>query len=146
MTSVRRMRNMHLKPVQVFVGLAGLVVLLALGGCGQSKYTSVTGVVTLDGAPLANANVVFRAPGCPMSSARTDESGRFRVETGGARGMKPGEYAVTVAAFAPPKKEGGAPSPKLITPEKYVKPDESGLSAVIEEGTNTKLNFDLSTS
>jgi len=64
--------------------LAGFLVLLT-AGCGtKEKYVPVSGVVTLDGQPLANAQVLFEPlaqdkadpPGKP-SVGRTDSDGRF---------------------------------------------------------------------
>lgn len=129
------------KKVNLVCGLV-CVALLGISGCGRSGYTKVTGTVTLDEAPLVDANVIFRAPGMPMATARTDETGRFLVETGGARGMMAGEYVVTVAAFARAKKEGGLKAPVLVIPKRYNLPNESGLTAVIEGGT-TDLTFAL---
>lgn len=140
------MKRVMKEPSRVLIFLASVAALIVLNGCGNSGYTSVSGVVTLDDAPLADANVVFHAPGRPVATARTDQSGRFSVETGGARGMRPGEYIVTVAAYEQPKVKGGPKSPKLIIPEKYVKPDSSGLSAEIKEGSKTDLTFVLTKS
>jgi hypothetical protein len=65
--------------------------LMVISGCGDSKdyeLAPVSGVVTLDGQPVPQAEVVFQpigtaeksAPG-PGSVARADESGRFELKT-----------------------------------------------------------------
>ena len=64
-----------------------LLLLVALAGCGQGfPVAPASGVVLLDGAPLANANITTqpigtdsRNPG-PGSFGRTDAEGRFELE------------------------------------------------------------------
>ena len=73
-------------------GMAALGLLAAglIAGCGDGgpKLAKVTGVVTFDGKPFANAYVSFQPiasgdninPG-PGSVGRTDEQGKFRLFT-----------------------------------------------------------------
>jgi hypothetical protein len=65
-----------------------LLLPLLLSGCGKSaKVVPVSGQVTLDKKPLANADVTFspadadaKNPGALDSSGRTDEQGRFSLK------------------------------------------------------------------
>lgn len=122
--------------ISVSFGFSGLL------GCGSSGFSSTEGVVTLDGQPLANATVMFQSPNMPMATARTNQDGKYRVETGGTKGIKPGEYSVTVAAYAKGK-NGGERAPNLIIPQRYLQPETSGLKAEIGSGTNRDVNFEL---
>jgi hypothetical protein len=57
--------------------------LFAIIGCGGVKYVPVSGVVTLDGKPLANAMVLFQPigdQGGVGSTAKTDSEGRYKLE------------------------------------------------------------------
>ena len=63
----------------------GLLMMLAAVGCGGKGFRSapVSGVVTLNGKPLAEATVIFQPAGSgnpgPPSTATTDEEGRFTL-------------------------------------------------------------------
>lgn len=69
--------------------LCGLCVAALTAGCGDSEYplAPVSGVVTLDGAPLAGGVVNFQPtssdslPPGPGSTSRTDDQGRFSLKT-----------------------------------------------------------------
>jgi hypothetical protein len=91
---------------------AGLVALLALG-CGTSKVVPVSGKVTLDGVPLANAKVNFQplgdgkvSPGLG-SYAKTNEQGEFSlmmVDKSGP-GAVVGKHRVEISAFEKEKRD-----------------------------------------
>ena len=118
------------------------VLVSAFSGCG-SKLPVVRGTVTMDGEPLAEARVVFEAPDRPMAVATTDEAGRYDVMTGSQRGMAAGSYNVAISAYV--TKDGGmeSPMPILRTPKRYNSAQTSGLTAVIEEGRNAAVDFQL---
>lgn len=122
----------------------GLAVAL-LAGCGDSQPT-LTGVVTLDGAPLANGNISFLPAGEGAgASATIGPDGAYDVRTGSVRGLAPGEYVVTVSANGPPITKRGSDLPlpgKLLTPKKYSTSRTSDLRATVQPGENT-LNFEL---
>src|SRR5687768_8931885 len=89
-----------------------LVMLVCLAGCGGSSKTSpVSGVVLLDGKPVADATVQF----VPQNKGRdatgqTDKSGEFAMTTFKPRdGVLPGEYKVVIS---PPT---GTPDPTKYT-------------------------------
>ena len=84
---------------------------LTIAGCSGDKYAPVSGVVTLRGAPVAGATVVFTpnpaGEGTASATAITDSDGTFRLQTnlpGGVTksGAAPGTYKVTVSKFVPP--------------------------------------------
>jgi hypothetical protein len=89
------------------------------GGCGAGTKLSglapVQGVVTLDGSPLAEANVSFsptQTSGEMRAAAgKTDASGKFTLTTLTANdGVTPGEFIVTVTKF---EKFGPAPKKEV---------------------------------
>jgi hypothetical protein len=102
--------------------LAYLVVLtFSIGfvaGCGGDATgpptVTVSGVVTLDGAPLAQAAVAFSKTPEHVGRAQTDESGNFELKA------EVGENRVTIS-----KKEGG----------EAVDEEEDGLDTGDEGGT-----------
>ena len=84
--------------------LTAFTLLLPLTGCGK-KLTPVTGVVTLDGKPVAGASVTLVSEdGKDNPTALTDDSGNFTVESRDGPGAHPGNYKVVVAKY--PKVEG----------------------------------------
>ena len=110
----------------------------------NSDLATVEGRVTHDGKPLANAKVVFVAPGRPMAVATTDDDGHYQVRTGSRIGIAPGNYKVAVSAYqtvAGP--QGEAPIPVLRTPPRYNSADHSGLAADVQNGRNS-VDFELS--
>ena len=101
---------MHKK---LILGAMG-AILVATVGCGGAgvPVEPVTGIVTYDGKPCVNADVTFHPEGSNergmqsrASSAKTDDEGRFAIETpfqDGSdilrlEGAPAGSYTVTVA-------------------------------------------------
>ncbi|QEG43501.1 carboxypeptidase-like regulatory domain-containing protein [Roseimaritima ulvae] len=132
--------------------------LLVTAGCGGGDKNPgvdlepVTGTVTLDGAPLEGAMVVFH--GEQGASGVTDASGNFTLTTfDPGDGAKVGVYKVTVSKSEmvgvdtsysdinspnygtepPPGAEG---TRKYIVAEKYSNPDTAGLTADVKSGAN----------
>ena len=74
---------------------------ILVSGCGKDLgYRKTTGVVTLDGAPLAGAIVTFVAQGqgAESGAATTNEKGEYSANSGSVgEGLKPGEYKVTIS-------------------------------------------------
>lgn len=77
--------------------LCGLfLMLLVTGGCG-SGFVPVSGKVTLDGAPVAGAQVTFvTESGDKAFSGGTNEAGDFEITSGPHKGVPAGNYKVTV--------------------------------------------------
>jgi len=130
---------------------AMIMLMVALeAGCGPLRpaLLPAEGVVTLDGKPLANASLVFqpKAGGRP-ASGRTDASGRFKMGTYTPQdGVLPGEHTVTITAIesiGPPPAPGSQPKVRWVTPTRYSRADESGLSATVAAGSKT-FTFNLS--
>ena len=122
-----------------------LVALAALLGCGASQPT-LSGIVTLDGAPLAGANLSFIPVGSGAgAAATTGTDGSYEVRTGSGEGLAAGDYIVTVSANGPPVTRPGSDLPlpgKLLTPKKYSTSQTSDLRASVQTGAN-ELNFEL---
>lgn len=133
--------------------------LVAVIGCGPKGpvHVPVSGTVTLDGQPIANAAVMF----IPESSGQpahglTDAEGRFTlgVQKKGDGALE-GKYFVTVILnevqgfIADPQNKdvsgGIAPGglkTKWIIPRKYSDVKTSGLAAEVKRGM-VPLRFDL---
>jgi hypothetical protein len=93
------------------------VVLGAGSGCGTkaSNFVKVSGVVTLDGAPLAGAKVTYYpSSGEAPALGITDGAGKFQLSTfdmktlKSAEGALPGDYRVTVEMPAPAGRNPGS--------------------------------------
>ncbi len=93
-----------------------LWTLVMLAGCGERMPVApVSGVVLLDGAPLANVNIMTQpiatdslTPG-PGSFSRTDAEGRFDLELvkPAIRGAIIGEHRVMIMTVGGAKPPGG---------------------------------------
>ena len=137
-----------------FLGHCLIWGIIGCGGDAQFPLVRVTGTVTLDGEPVPDANVIF-SPGPTASRhniafARTDEEGRFTLQTDGRAGAAATDYEVTVSALddvgddrievGPSlvfggKRQPGTRIPAAIgrsrVPMKYAIPSESGLSFTV---------------
>jgi hypothetical protein len=123
-----------------------LVPLVVLAGCGRGPVmVPVSGVVTLDGAPVADANVMFapRGDGRP-AEGKTDAAGKFSLTTEKPNdGAMEGDYEVTVTgvrtvgAVANPDGTSGDISQvreEWFLPKKYARRDSSGLTQKVTKG------------
>lgn len=150
-------------------------MLLVFQGCAQPQSTldavPVSGTVTLDGAPVEGASVVF-APtsGAGMAaSGITDSNGRYELTTqnpgdGAVEGsymvmiskteggdtvddaVKPGmsDEEATQAAMEAHVASGEAePEVKELLPAMYKDPAASGFTAEVAKGAPAEFNFDL---
>jgi len=116
------------------------LLLTLLTGCGGGpKPLPVSGVVTLDGQPVADAGVMFcPAENGPMASGTTDAKGKFQLKTTNALGAMAGQYRVAISKKeeSGPKSKSGMIDPRLIKvkwiiPQKYSNPETSGLKAAV---------------
>lgn len=121
--------------------LLSAVVVSGIAGCGgppddQPELVSVSGTVTLDGKPLANALVEFQpdGPGRP-STGTTDESGEYTLQyTDEYEGVPPGGYTVSVSLIASEEDyEEGAD-----VNEEDEESADSGLPAMASDGSIKK--------
>jgi hypothetical protein len=150
------------------------MILPGLSGCagsapeieGREKTLPVTGTVTLDGEPLADATVTFHGPlvgkaGKPGLSAvgTTDSDGKFRLTTYEANdGAAAETYQVSVTKveaaettgstegeYVPPEAKARPAAPRSLVPEKYTTPAQSGLTATVTDGKDNEFTFELTT-
>jgi hypothetical protein len=123
---------------------------LAIAGCGSSATIApVSGVVTIDGKPLANAHVAFQpeaTSGATTAGAGsygiTDASGKYELKTfdtdkrGAVVGSHRVEINLKVAADDGPQIR----RPKMLPPKYNL---QSELKFKVEPGGSTAANFDL---
>jgi len=118
---------------------------LVFCGCGgRSDIATVTGTVTLEGQPLANARIVFQPMGSGSASyGRTDAEGKYELQYGeDIMGATIGSHRVTISTFSAGDPDADPPdaiTPELV-PSKYNA--ETELHVEVSRGENT-LNFDL---
>jgi hypothetical protein len=133
------------------VVVAGVTLFFA--GCGKNPHrlAPVSGKVTMDGNPLANAAVAFlpdTKPGAkpsPTSRGQTDKDGRYTLTSSEERpGAVVGVSKVrisTMRSTGGSEGEGGAILARETVPERYNARTELTFE-VPEEGTD-QANFDL---
>lgn len=129
-----------------------MVLACALSGCGGGasyELVPVSGRVTLDGQPLANARVNFQptrdqTDTGPGSSGVTDAEGKYVLSVAGeteTAGAVPGKHMVTISANA-----GGEPaSDAAPAADRSLPPQASNGSLTFDvpaEGTD-QANFEL---
>jgi hypothetical protein len=129
---------------------------LLCAGCGPTAAPTgtVSGVITLQGKPLAAGTVSFRNDEKGLvASMQLDASGRYELRFAGGKQIPIGMYAVTIsppephvltaAELASEKSaavKNAAPPPRQDIPQKYRFAETSGLSFTVDAGANT---FDL---
>lgn len=128
--------------------LLTLILCTTSTGCGSSgdplpELADVSGIITLDGAPLANAKVIFEPQNAPdktiskASSATTQSDGSYDLEyNSDASGASVGQHKVIVMKLSDNPEEAG----KQLVPAKYN--DKTELTAEVDAGDNI-INFDL---
>lgn len=122
-------------------------LLLAAGGCNRGpKLYPVTGTVTLDGKPVANAAVLlYKEKGGRPPEAQTDAAGKFQMMS------LPGTYTVIVSKCESLTPQSGMevydddnpPKVRWIIPEKYSRPDQSDLKAEVKAGGPNDFKFEF---
>ena len=127
-----------------------LTLVLGLWGCNQSKPSRlkapggrtlghVVGWVTLDGKPLAGAQVDFHNDVTRTCSAGTDENGRYELKYNRKlKGAPVGEHRVAIGLFGSNSED---PTDEPL-PEYYNK--KTILTATVSEGPNS-ISFHLMT-
>ena len=131
--------------------LCGLVVFAA--GCGGPNLATVSGKITLDGKPLADATVGFYPLGSNaevMSSGRTNASGEYTLKTvmSNQAGAVVGQHRVSVSvepdlvgSDLAADKVGKVPRPPKI-PARY-QGTASELTCAVPSAGKADANFDL---
>lgn len=130
--------------IQVF---GWLLICLLLAGCGPAyDLGRVSGIVTLDGAPLPQATVIFSRGHGRMSVGLTDADGRYQLQyTNSQPGAEPGTHTVRITSqIDSVRSEGGVPAitgrPELLSARYH---DKTELTAEVKPGRNT-IDFELS--
>jgi len=103
-----------------------------------------SGVVTLDGVPVAQASVVFVADvGTYHATGVTDATGNFKLQAFPDReGALPGWYKVQVSKTVVDRSGGGV-NVQFGLPEAYSTAATSGLISTIPQGGTTTLKIEL---
>lgn len=115
-----------------------LSFLVGLAGCSKPDHPQVgrvSGVVTLDGKPLAGATVMFQPLEGRASIGTTDDAGRYSLTyLDGVPGAKVGPHKVIIRTEVPGE-DGQPPIVKEKLPKRYH--DQTELTAEVKPGTNT---------
>ena len=117
-----------------------VLLVMSFDGCGKtgSDLAPVTGRITLDGKPLASADILFQPDGSkPPASGRTNADGRYELAykrgvMGGVVGPNTVQITISSDVVANP--------PNI--PSRYN--NESELKKEVKPGPN-EFNFDLTT-
>jgi len=141
-------------PSSIFCLPFSLVLILAAGGCGGEEFplAPVSGTVTLDGAPVADARVGFEPQrqgesleAGPGSYGKTDQQGRFRLKSlHGDDGavICPHVVRISTLEVKPPGPEGDL---EIVVeeriPERYV--DGSTLRFTVPADGTDQADFKL---
>ena len=112
-----------------------VVTFLPCLGCfdqgDRPELGEVTGVVTLDGEPLANASIAFTQKGFRPSVGHTDSEGRYElVYIRDIKGVAVGTHLVRIRQFGKPGR----------VPARY--DTQSELTREVQAGENI-INFEL---
>jgi hypothetical protein len=110
-------------------------------GCGSPYDASVSGIATLENAPLTTGTVKFTPEQSgPSGYGSIGTDGSYSIMIGREEGLPSGSYVVTVVAneeSIPNKNPSLPPAPgKPITPLWYRDPATSPLKVTVEAGSN----------
>lgn len=138
-----------------------VVAALSLAGCGGKKEAGngrpVTGKITYNGQPVAEATVTFLGS-FNSAFAQTDVEGKFKLKTAVGEKVPLGDYQVTVIKtdvpplpppvppeeYKPPVPNAPPPpEPKDLLPPKYKQPDSSQLTASVTDSGENYFEFNL---
>ncbi len=119
------------------------LVIAMLAGCSGPEHPDVgrvSGTVTLDGQPLAEATVMFQPTQGRASIATTDSAGKYSLTyLDGVSGALLGSHKVIIRTEIPGE-DGQPPIAKEKLPKKYHERTE--LTAEVKKGSNA-FNFAL---
>jgi len=130
------------------------VVALCLSGCGSSDgYTlvPVSGMITLDGQPLAGATVSFQRSGGeatvgPGSGAVTDASGKYELKTAEANshpGAVVGMHVVRITGVQDQRDASDDTQHPLVKDPVPLRYRDPGLNFDVPADGTDKANFEL---
>lgn len=144
--------------------LLSVLLLLCLGGCGgetsgRPVTVPVSGTLTYQGKPVANAIVSFHPQGTERAAfGETDSAGTYQLTTLEPEdGAMPGSYFVTVSKVIddnapPPGTEEvvdltaptRTPAYRSLLPETFSRRETSRLTATVQPTGDNLFDFDLS--
>ncbi|HEV7223367.1 MAG TPA: hypothetical protein VGN42_11745 [Pirellulales bacterium] len=123
------------------------VLVCACAGCGKAparapiQEVPVKGLVTLDGKPLAGAEVIFTSPSLAVFTGATKDDGSFQLSSSfGGETVCKGLCKVTIGKWVMPA--GVTPQPnmspqlqgaKQLLPPRYSDPAQTKLSKDVPE-------------
>lgn len=131
--------------------VATAVVFGGLAGCGEDvgvELVPITGVVTLDSKPLANARVIFAPTNGRPSAGTTDAEGRYELfYTVEEPGVLPGSHTVSISTFLEPDSDSDDPEKQHGRPESVptIYNRRSTLSHEIAPEHSEPVDFELKT-
>ncbi len=106
----------------------------------RPKTAPVSGLITLNGEPVAGASVVFapRKKNGSAAAGTTDAAGMFKMTTFQAGdGVIPGGYSVAISKIVTIDEDAKTRQERHLLPPKYAEPSTSGLTVeVAAEGRN----------
>lgn len=131
-----------------YVLLCLLVCVVGCQGSSGPRTVDASGVVTLDGAPVEKAQVVFIDNNAANpASGMTDSQGHFSLSLNGEKkGAIPGSYKVQVSKTQL-KSAGGGGAEVTITyglPKKYANIVTSGMTFDVPENGSNAIKLELS--
>lgn len=138
------------------------VSLIVLSGCGGLDLAQVTGRVTVGSKPISEGMILFVPEHGPAAVGVLQSDGTYSLKTHRAEGALVGKHRVAIQAtrvgagkLVEPKniteelEQARKPGKMLVAgeitwlvPEKYSRPETSGLTAEIVRGINV-IPFDL---
>ena len=127
-------------PRSYMILLVSACLLGFTSGCGVSYDATVTGTVTMNGAPLTKGTVSFHpVSDGPVATGTIQSDGSFAVKTATEEGLSPGEYKVTVVATdpPPPSTDGEELPGVLLTAPEFGRLDATPLRFTVEPGANS---------
>jgi len=147
--------------IQSVALLVCALLLLGLTGCpggasrDQPDLVPVSGTVTLNGEPLAGAEVAFIPTGSTGGTGAfgsTDASGHYELNSGGQTGAPVGEFKVAITKwvmqdgsdFEP--EEGVSPidaGAQNALPPKFGDETATQLTATVPDGGSDSIDFEL---
>ncbi|MGD9858152.1 MAG: hypothetical protein AB7U20_24680 [Planctomycetaceae bacterium] len=137
-------RKISRPSVQFMLPLGLFAILTGCGGTEQKDgLTEAFGTVTLDGEPLADAQVFFDHPDHPETFGRTDAEGRYEMAyTRSQEGAFIGSNVVSFETIDIDRELGrGNGQPQERVPREYV-PGKSKLTVEVTDG-GAPYDFDL---
>lgn len=141
-------RILSLKSWKLAFAVAIPALVAGCGGSGGPEMAKVSGKVTYQGKPLTKGTISFISVDPSGSNANSviGPDGSYTLQTTNPNdGAVVGEYRVIVSDIDPNALNTPAPGEPVkkqerTIPEKYEKPDTSGLTKKVVSGSNT---FDI---